>query len=307
MIWRKRRFTSRAHHCPDPLCSGSGFSLLELLIAISLGVFLVLIMVQFLVQARVMSAEAEASRRMQAGARLALSFIADDVRQAGSSSCAGAEVLRGWEALGTDFGASIPPAKGIGLVSTAKNHWQAKQADAVLPVFNALPNSDILRSGLGQDNSRMVCSLAGEAEAVEDLAVLRDTFFYVARRGGKTANSPSLFRRRLSSDGSVSAAEEIIEGIENMQILYGMNLDNDHDNGVDSYLSANQIGDFSQVVSVRVSLLMQSVDYVGAITSPGYQFNDVHNARDGEVDEGEENALDGRLRRVFTTTIRLRN
>ncbi|MDT8372197.1 MAG: PilW family protein, partial [Gammaproteobacteria bacterium] len=54
-------------------------------------------------------------------------------------------------------------------------------------------------------------------------------------------------------------AVELIEGIENMQILYGE--DTDADNTANYYVPAGTGGlNMNQVVSIRISLLVRSMD-----------------------------------------------
>jgi type IV pilus assembly protein PilW len=137
-----------------------------------------------------------------------------------------------------------------------------------------------------------------------ELAKLQGTVFFIGKRGNVATNPPALFRRELSATAIAGTAEELVEGIESMQILFGMNADNDNKKSVDSYVVANQVTDWSRVVSVRVSLLVQSLEDNMLPAPQAYTFNGV--TYDGEAGNG---ALpeDTRLRRVFTTTITLRN
>ena len=96
--------------------------------------------------------------------------------------------------------------------------------------------------------------------------------------------------------------DELVEGIENMQVLFGEDTDADGDgaNGdgtANRYLSFGADGlDMDRVVSVRISLLARSLnDNLTTEPSP-YFFVEEKPAPD-----------DKRLRKVFTTTITLRN
>lgn len=133
---------------------------------------------------------------------------------------------------------------------------------------------------------------------------LQGTMFYVGKRGDIATNPPALFRRQLSATGDVDVAEELIEGVESMQILYGINLDQDVRSTVDTYIPADLVTDFADVISVRISLLMQSVED-GTVPAPqGYVFDGV--TYDGVGANGDLPA-DTKVRRVFVTTISLRN
>ena len=73
---------------------------------------------------------------------------------------------------------------------------------------------------------------------------------------------------------------------------------------VDTYVPASLVTDFEKVISVRISLLMQSVED-GTVPAPqSYTFDGV--VYDGGVGNGALPA-DTKVRRVFVNTISLRN
>jgi type IV pilus assembly protein PilW len=122
-----------------------------------------------------------------------------------------------------------------------------------------------------------------------DAAIFKlSTTTYSIQNGA--GGQPSLYRKL-----DANAATELVEGIENLQILYGE--DTDNDGTANYYVPAGTAGlNMDQVVSVRISLLARTIDnnlaaaplaytYNGATTTPG----------------------DRRLRRVFTSTIAIRN
>lgn len=87
---------------------------------------------------------------------------------------------------------------------------------------------------------------------------------------------------------------ELVEGVENMQVSYG--LDTDADDIVDSYSTADAVTDWSQVVSVEIRLLLETQDDNLTIANQTYTYNGA-----------TVTSPDGRLRRVFTTTVGIRN
>lgn len=125
----------------------------------------------------------------------------------------------------------------------------------------------------------------------------------MSKRGADAKNPPALFRRSLGSDGLPEAAEELVEGVENMQLLYGVAQGNGVVGGVHAYLPADQVSDFSNVVSARLNLLMRSVDYAQTDPSQKYEFNGVVYSATGKVGLSE----DRRLRQGFVATYYLRN
>ncbi len=115
--------------------------------------------------------------------------------------------------------------------------------------------------------------------------------YYVANNA---AGIPSLYRRRMV--GANFQTEELVEGVESLQILYGEDLDGD---GVaNRYVNASSVGDFANVVTVRFSLLMESPDEVNSKADTR-----TYTLLDTVIDPVD----DRRLRRIFSTTVNLRN
>jgi len=102
---------------------------------------------------------------------------------------------------------------------------------------------------------------------------------------------PGLYR----SDNA-GGAVELVQGVENMQVLYGEDTDNDANRVANRYVPAGT-ANMDDVVSVRISLLLRTVDDNITSGTVGYFYNGATVANPG----------DRRLRRVFTATITLRN
>ncbi len=102
------------------------------------------------------------------------------------------------------------------------------------------------------------------------------------------SGEPALFR----NDGTTNL--ELVEGIENMQVLYGE--DNDDDNYANYYVPAGSVVKMDNVVSIRISLLVHS--YIDNVTATNQSL---------QYAGGTFNAPDRRLHQVYTTTIAIRN
>lgn len=142
--------------------------------------------------------------------------------------------------------------------------------------------------------------------SVEPAEVIRleGALYYVGKRDNNANNPPALFRSVLADNGTAGPGEELIEGVESMQLLYGVNTDQDIRATVDTYLTADNVTNWDEVISVRISLLLQSPED-GTVPSPQpYIFDGV--TYDGGAGNGELPA-DERVRRVFTSTVSLRN
>lgn len=138
--------------------------------------------------------------------------------------------------------------------------------------------------------------------------------YYVANN---PAGQPALYRLRPTGAAATPTAEELVEGIENMQVSFGVDTDSpadgapnfvDPDGDGDPYLRGDQINTaavpggtaqekWSRVVSVRVSLLMRTVENNVVPSAQTYTYNGAAPVA----------ANDRRLRKVFTHVIKVRN
>jgi type IV pilus assembly protein PilW len=123
-----------------------------------------------------------------------------------------------------------------------------------------------------------------------DASIIKlQTVTYSIGNSALNANVPVLIRTEFG------VAQELVEGVQQMEILYG--IDDDNDQFPNQYVTANLVvPDFEDVVSIRVMLLLQSNDAFVTEAPQPYTFNSVPTT-----------PADRRLRQVFTTTIALRN
>ena len=131
-----------------------------------------------------------------------------------------------------------------------------------------------------------------------EVARLQTHAFYV---GQGTNNRPSLFQLRLqwlsaTSSGFPAAPEELVAGIDTLQIRYG--IDTDNSGAPNSWVSADAVGDWATVLTAEITLLARSDDEYGTETDAV-----VYNLSDTQFNPVD----DRRLRQVFSTTVGLRN
>lgn len=129
--------------------------------------------------------------------------------------------------------------------------------------------------------------------------------YFIGKRDGKAANPPSLFYAPLnlstSSGGggrSMGTPQELIEGVDTMQILYGE--DTDNDGTTNTYRTADQVANWNNIISVKISLLLRTTDEVDMTNTHGGVY---------DVNGTDINLVvrDRRPRKIYTTTIVLRN
>ncbi|MDJ0907066.1 MAG: PilW family protein [Woeseiaceae bacterium] len=120
--------------------------------------------------------------------------------------------------------------------------------------------------------------------------------FYVAPGA---SGRPSLIQARLQPVSATETdfqTEELAEGVDSMQIRYGVDGDNDDD--IDAWATADAVADWSRVLSVEVTLLVRSADEYGTEVDTV-----VYNVGGTQFDPVD----DRRLRQVFSTTVGIRN
>jgi len=131
-------------------------------------------------------------------------------------------------------------------------------------------------------------------------ATLYETTTKVYYVGTGAGGKPSLFVYETNcgfAAGCGANQAEVVEGVENMQVLYGEDID--QDGSIDRYLSADNVTDFRGVKSVKVSLLVRSNNAgSGVASNQTYRLN-------GEIAIAPPAAREQRF--VNTTTVFLHN
>lgn len=204
-----------------------GLSLVELMVALVLGLFVVGSLVALYINTKETYLMTENMSRLQENGRIALTMMARDIRWADYRTCVTND-LNPNAVAGTDGNAFVAPQ------------------DTITTIFQS--------NGCGQ-------------------APATTTTTYSVGTGA--SGQPSLFR---SINGG--NAVEMVEGIQNLQVLYGE--DTDRDFVPNYYVNIGNISDASQIVSVRLTLTAQTAELIRA-------------------------AQNSRITRNFTSTIVLRN
>ena len=122
--------------------------------------------------------------------------------------------------------------------------------------------------------------------------------YYIAPGAGQNSlgNTPLSFWRKSGT----SVPVELVEGIEDLQVLYGESTDGTL--APNRYRSANEVVDWKNVTTVRVTVVANTIDDVGGTSAPT-QGCVIQTCYSG----GDEDGTDGLMRRSFTQTIMLRN
>ena len=202
----------------------------------------------------------------------------------------------------------------------------------VINIFMASKTSYTLQSGAArlQENARFALDFISRSVGMAGLNMAPSPAFTVANTldGGGNASDSIQVNYKFATDclgnptGASGVASDLydirveaatgvsnlycnnqplVEGIENMQILYGQ--DSDADGVADSYVSAANVTDWGSanggIASIRIALLVSTVDDAGA-TDNTPTFRLLNAPALGPFN-------DNMLRRVFTRTILVRN
>ena len=320
-----------------------GVTLVELMVALSIGLLVTVAMLKVYVDASGMYRFNEGLARVQENGRFALEFLRRDARVAGFWGCySKASPTNG---INTNSNAHIKVEEGHisgtaddGLNSADSITFRSATGNGALVTTTMSSASDnitvdsantlsngmaVLVSDCEQGDVFQITGISGtklahaagtSANTTTDLskAYAVSSRVYQAREArfciapGADTAQPSL--RRLVNPGPgetcASNGDELVEGVENMQILYGedTDADSDGDNGdgtANRYVAIGTEGlDVDRIVSVRVSLLIRSLNHNLTSTPSPYTFNG---------DTVTPGTSDRHLRKVFTTTITLRN
>jgi type IV pilus assembly protein PilW len=149
-------------------------------------------------------------------------------------------------------------------------------------VISDCAHADIFRAAAdntqNKDNAGTATTALSKTYAVGSEILLFQSYTYFIKPGSN--GDPALWRFDNNYASSSSNPSEVIEGIQDLDILYGT--DTDADGTANYYVASTSVPNMAQVVSVRITLTVQSIDNTLATTS-------------------------GRLIRNFTSTIALRN
>lgn len=170
-------------------------------------------------------------------------------------------------------------------------------------IAGASPSTITLANGASLGNDPLYKPASSEVFPMQTLV------YYVKRSSsGKTT---SLYRRVFDGNAADGIEQELIEGVENLQIRYGIDTlpAGNPDGAADLYVAAkgpngnatDSVTDWSKVVAIRVALLIRSADPIepGLTVRASSVVNGVtvtHPSSGPQYD-----------RRVFTTTVALRN
>ncbi len=163
------------------------------------------------------------------------------------------------------------------------------ESAAIFQITNANPNTsgNLVHNEGNTTSPGNVTKALGKNYTGGWISRILTTSFYVRNNAD---GIPALYMKQGSN-----SVEELVSGVESLQLEYG--IDNDGDGSADTYRSANAVADWSQVVSIAIDLVMVSEENNLTVDGP----------QDYLLDGNTITPADCRLRSVFSKTITLRN
>jgi type IV pilus assembly protein PilW len=282
-----------------------GLTLVELLVAMAIGLGVLLAAGRLLVLAGAAHAVQGELGAVDDGGRFALELLGRALRQAGAPAQPG-----------------TPPATGLvtGLDARSLTRTGAAFDEALLDAVNG---SDVLAvrfpgagPGPGGDGSVLDCAGFPVAQGEEGWSI-----FYVARNARGEAELRCKYR-----GAAHWTSDAVVSGVDGFQVLYGIDTDTPRDSTPNRYLNADAIsaletagtgagvpGGWARVVSVRVGLLLHGERPTRRGGHATYHLLGPAYAGAGGGDDGavlREDALGPALRdrerRLFAATVALR-
>ncbi|HEC74696.1 MAG TPA: prepilin-type N-terminal cleavage/methylation domain-containing protein [Methylophaga aminisulfidivorans] len=339
----------------------NGFSLVELMVALVIGLVLIGGVIELFTSTRQTYRIQDMKARMQEDGRYALHRISTVISKSGYRGCSGNKRDKFENLLKNQVGAYNLNNPILGYEATNQNNWipalpagvnnavggndvlsvrtvnntfihiidhpndngAIQDAPIIIPADNSLedcdPNTDNTCANIVMVSTcdktvvfqvtNATPGTTGILEHKEDIGTpgnirsnLAETFtdgwvntissstFYIRNN---VNNIPSLYEETTSGSTDV-----IVEGVESMQLTFGV--DTNGDFNVDNYVKANAVADWSEVVNVRIWLVMINMD-------PDNNTNVALGNASYYLEDQVITPNDGRLRRSFTQTVSLRN
>nr|MBL8410254.1 PilW family protein [Dechloromonas sp.] len=270
----------------------SGFTVIELMVAIAIGLIITLVVTQaYLSGLGTQRAQTDISRAQEAS-RFGFDLLAQSIRKAGYKN---------------------PTATGIGYCTSSPTGRIAMTNDPASvtlgsTTYTILNSSDILRvnyfgEGAGTGDGSIVDCLGNTVAANTQV---QDVFFVAA--DANNDNEPALF----CFAGASATAQPLVPGIESLQLLFGD--DTDSDGTVNRYVTATNVSNANNVRNIVISVVARTKE-TSAIDNSARTFSHFGQRYAGTTptaptgDSGSvfTSPADGRTRQQFSTTIALRN
>ena len=293
-----------------------GLSIVELLVALTIGLFLILAVIEVMISGKQSFGSANNMSRLQENGRIATEMVVTNLKRAGYMG-GNSDIDR--------INGTLPPLDPAPACATNNTNWvrmieepvfglndtnagYACITDAeylrgdVLTVRHAAPwieagalngGSVYLRSSLFDGNIFLGADSADPTNAVLDVPNnVREllAYSYFVGDSGRTCDGeaiPSLFRVRVDGNGR-PVSEELLPGIEDFQVQYG---------DAPRYYDADDVPDWEAILTVRIWILVRA-----ECNENGFDDGRTYMMGDQAYTPGDDF-----LRQLYTNVVMIRN
>lgn len=311
-----------------------GLTLVELMIALTISLFLILAATGLLLSTRAGYIFQSEQAQISDTGRFAVEIIARTLRQASYAN---------WDAMeGPVVGRNLVGAAFFGMDARS---LKSRSAGVTTPLNKSINGSDILMIGIfgagpveSGDGSMVNCAGFGVGSARSSLETVTDedrdwSIFYVAE---DATGEPELYCKYRGNDGW--ASQSIARGVESFQVLYGIDTDGDLvpnrflsasgidalDDGLpstgasaaDRAIERGKKSNWRNVVTVKFALLIRGPRAANTnhVSTEYDLFGKEYADTKGSSDQGVRirvadfrSDIRGRERRLFSATVHLRS
>lgn len=300
--------------------SQKGMNLVEILIAMFLGVILIAGTIQVYFGSKQTYRMQDNLARLQENGRFAMDFISRDIRMADSWGCLKeglAKVSNAKKTLYAGYAVGVDGVEGatkdkpdeltlVGIFGgkgiAVSSHTSVAGNITVASNIDLKTGNVALVADCKQGDIFTAGSVAG-AVVAQNMGGGQDvTKNYGSKAFVYPLKKSRYFIQKSNGDSALyvsindATSERLVEGVENMQILYGEDT-KDKDNTANYFVPKDQVVNMNKVVSIRVNLLVATIDDNLAVAPIPYDFNG----------QSSITLPDRKLRRVFSSTVAIRN
>lgn len=298
----------------------TGLSLIELMVAVAIGMLVVLVILGLFITSNKNYIQDNTYTRMLESGRSAMKYLTRDIRMAGFwGRVLDTAAVTNTTGTPSICGVSIDAVNPVQIVNNATATTANTEFDCIATsdfragtdvlmikrtqgvstlATSATNNGNIYLRITGTSNAGDLIIATGAGTNADDNDWLFLPHIYYIKN--KTVNGktiPTLFRKSLADTDAI-ADDEIAEGIEDIQIQFGIDSDNDGD--IDFYTPAPTTAQLAQTILVRVNILVRALTEDPNTT---YANTKTYNLGEGAI--GPFN--DRFQRRVYTSTVPVRN
>lgn len=308
-----------------------GFSLVEVMITLTLNVIITLGLIQVYNDSKNNYQFQDAMARLQERGQTAIYFFQQELRSAGYLGCAKLtrdfpiinhtefifsenSIIRGYSATQAISELGLP-TQGHGAYVSGTDVLVMRKMSETTANLVSMSQTQVIVSAKPQFKEQQTLFITDCTKAdiftVQQVSTTKNSqwistepiqtyeknaqvgqalsqVYYLGDTGRKNKQNQTILALYSRDDSGEKA--ELVEGIEDMQVFYGV--DTNGNGSVSTYRTAAEISDWSRVLSVHVILLVNSIEEIGVDLKP-YVFQ-------------EKQFSDRKLRQTWDTYIALR-